>query len=613
MDSRIAVHITHEACRKYGGIGSVITGLCTNREFNEYFDRSVLYGPLFQVGAYGGASRQNQQASDPSAERPSLFAERPSVADAPPSEIPFEIIDCGDLLDPLCDKFGIDVIYGKRILVDESNPVSSRSVDVVLVDTEGMAADFVKEFKTSLQDSFAFSSLDYSEHELDQYLKMGIPYPEIMKCLYPQDATFYHFAHEFMGIPAILALLLSQKDRRDDRLIYYAHEIPPCRTAVESETGHDISFYNRMRLNRRRNRSFESVYGSQFHSCRAELVKCTVYCDRVIAVSELVLEEYLYFIPQVEKQKMRVVYNGIPVSHASFNRKMQSRKLLQRYVKNLIGYVPDYIFTHVSRSVVSKGIWRDIALLHVLDRLLQGRRQTAVYILLSTSAGSGRDAKAILDMEDRYGWPVTHHEGWPDLVGYESDIYRSIGLLNSRSKNLKGLYLNQFGFSRSACGARMPEQAEFIDLRMGSDAEFGLSIYEPFGISQLEVMPFGGIAVLSTSCGALSALQEYLGECGQKLYVPFDFIGGGQAAYEKAINGQTSLEQAPSEFIDSESGVTPNPMEIESAVIEKMGYQLMEILPKHDRDRRLAFEIAQQQAERLGWNNAVRVLNLRTL
>ena len=42
---------------------------------------------------------------------------------------------------------------------------------------------------------------------------------------------------------------------------------------------------------------------------------------------------------------------------------------------------------------------------------------------------------------------------------------------------------------------------EFKDIREGSDVEFGQSIYEPFGIAQVEPISFGGICVFSECCG----------------------------------------------------------------------------------------------------------------
>ena len=43
---------------------------------------------------------------------------------------------------------------------------------------------------------------------------------------------------------------------------------------------------------------------------------------------------------------------------------------------------------------------------------------------------------------------------------------------------------------------------------MGTDVEFGMSIYEPFGISQLEPLTFGGICVISSVCGCAGFVRD---------------------------------------------------------------------------------------------------------
>ena len=52
------------------------------------------------------------------------------------------------------------------------------------------------------------------------------------------------------------------------------------------------------------------------------------------------------------------------------------------------------------------------------------------------------------------------------------------------------------------------------DLRHGSDAEFGQSIYEPFGIAQIEPIGFGSLSVVSDVCGCLGFLQASAGKGG---------------------------------------------------------------------------------------------------
>ena len=82
---------------------------------------------------------------------------------------------------------------------------------------------------------------------------------------------------------------------------------------------------------------------------------------------------------------------------------------------------------------------------------------------------------------------------------------------NARSRNIKIVFINQFGFTQKSCGKRMPEEMEFIDIRKGSDVEFGQSVYEPFGISQLEPLTFGGICVFSSVCGCSGLLRDVAG------------------------------------------------------------------------------------------------------
>ena len=79
---------------------------------------------------------------------------------------------------------------------------------------------------------------------------------------------------------------------------------------------------------------------------------------------------------------------------------------------------------------------------------------------------------------------------------------------NARSRNVKVVFVNQFGFEQKVCGLRMPADMEFMDIRKGSDAEFGQSIYEPFGIAQVEPISFGGICVFSNVCGCAGFVDK---------------------------------------------------------------------------------------------------------
>jgi hypothetical protein len=115
-------------------------------------------------------------------------------------------------------------------------------------------------------------------------------------------------------------------------------------------------------------------------------------------------------------------------------------------------------------------------------------------------------------MEKWWRWPVAHRETPPDLSGGEAMLYAGIQEFNAKARNIKVLLINQFGFDRRTCGTRMPADIEFPDIRKGTDLEFGQSVYEPFGISMLEPLTFGGLCVVTNVCGHVGFLRDVCGE-----------------------------------------------------------------------------------------------------
>jgi hypothetical protein len=214
-----------------------------------------------------------------------------------------------------------------------------------------------------------------------------------------------------------------------------------------------------------------------------------------------VVQELRFLNPTFRTHSIDLVYNGVPAFPITLEEKLKSKQRLQKYAENLLGYKPDYVFTHVTRFVPSKGLWRDLHLLHHLDALLTANKKTAVFFVLSTEIGTGRSNEDAHRMEAAYGWPVHHWIGYPDLVGGEIGFNNGVVAFNAHTRAIKTVFVNQFGWSRKRCGIRMPEDMEFMDIRHGTDAEFGQSIYEPFGIAQVEPLSFGAICVISNVCG----------------------------------------------------------------------------------------------------------------
>jgi len=574
---KTAVHITHEAVQKLGGIGSVISGFSTTAEYRCFFDRTLLYGPLFSNAAYGASSV--------------------SLADEDPLTH-IERLDGGKLLRDIERKYGVEILYGRRLVRDDLDLGTSLTADVLLVGTESMRRGPLDRLKARLKNQYGLDCDRYYDWEFHHYLRLAVVYPELLFGLYPDETLFYHFAHEFMGVPSVLSVLLRREGAHRDRTIFYAHEISPCRIEVESHPGHDIAFYNTLRANRRASTTFEDEYGSRDHHYRAALVKLSRHFDHIFAVSDRVKEEYIYFVGDAAADKIKVVINGVPVRRIAAAEKEQSRRILLRYAENLLDFTPDFLFSHVSRLVVSKAIWRDLAFLSLLDDRLAASGRTGIYLLFSSLIGPGRTTDQILQMEKAYGWPLDHREGWPDLIASEAALYDQVCRFNARCRSIRAVYLNQFGLNREACGLRMPEEMCFLHLRMGSDAELGFSIYEPFGISQLEVIPFGGLAAISTSCGAADALRRRLPEGEGNAYLSFDFIGSVSETWSvDAIRSMTAKQR----------------IEIETEVFRREADRFYRALPDSSEQRERALSSALEHADRLGWEGIVRSVGLEEL
>ena len=389
----------------------------------------------------------------------------------------------------------------------------------------GCESTLISEFKFHLWENFGIrSDLYESDWDYQQYLRIAMPYLEIVERLYGTGSDFYHFAHEYMGVLSALAVLMA---KRKHKTIFVAHEVSPARTIVENMAGADISFYNLLKKGVEKSQSLEQVFGSQEKLSRSELVKRAEKFDRIFTVSDIVKNEYLFLCPQTPPEKIRVVYNGISARPITTTHKQHSRKILETYIDHLFNFTPDIILTHLARLVISKGIWRDISLLYHFDKILDEQNLKGAFILVSSLITTGRPSEDVSKMEAEYGWPVMHKVGWPDLEGGEVDIYNYLQVFNSRSRAIKAVFINQFGFDRIRCGQRVPADAEFADLRIGSDAELGFSIYEPFGIAQIETIPFGGVALLSSSCGCAPFLEKAFAKAPIKPFCITDFIGAG--------------------------------------------------------------------------------------
>lgn len=484
------VHVTHEAIQKIGGIGAVLQGLLTSRVYLSKVQRNLLVGP-FWPGEERGDQRLGPQGEV-------LYSSLDSLYRSPLAPRFREIEQ----------QFNVRIIYGRRRFVDKETGVVS-SPEVLLFDVSGYDINRLNAFKFQLWERFGIDSAKY-EHiwDYEQYMRIAQPAIASLHALGVGTALepAIILSHEYMGMPTVLAAIL-EGEGSNFRTIFHAHECATMRRIVEHHPGHDTMFYNVMRAAMAEGHYVDDVFGDQSDFYKHALIKAARFCDNIFAVGDYTLKEMRFLSADFASVDMQLAYNGVPHWRISVDEKMISRNKLRKYASNLLGYEPDYVFTHVTRLVPSKGLWRDLRVLEHVETMLRQRNETAILFTLSTEVPARRPDD-ILKMEEHYHWPVVHREGLPDLSNGEAAYYQGVQEFNARSRNVKVVFVNQFGWEQRLCGKRMPADMEFMDIRKGSDAEFGQSIYEPFGIAQVEPISFGGICVFSNVCGCAGFVDK---------------------------------------------------------------------------------------------------------
>ncbi|MBN1508230.1 MAG: hypothetical protein JW955_15380 [Sedimentisphaerales bacterium] len=570
-EENIAVHVTHEAAGKIGGIGAVLQGFFTCPSYLEAVGRSILVSPLFTTEG----SVETRLGED--------------------GEVLYSSID--GLINPgyssafrkIESLYNVGIVYGRRAFVDVQTGIRS-SPEVVLIDVRYMDVGMLNEFKRRLFEEFGVQSHLY-EHlwEYEQYVRLAAPAIAVLKALGAVEGRTTIISHEFMGMPTALAAILEPYCHF--RTVFYAHEVATMRRIVEEHAGHDTMFYNLIQQAHKDHLYVNEVFGNQATYFKHSLVEASKYCDHIYAVGDYVADELRFLAPEFETTDIDIVYNGVPAYETSVADKLTSKEKLRRYCETLLGYQPDYVFTHVTRLVRSKGLWRDLNVLSELDKVIGPQGQTAVFLLLSTEVSRRRSCD-IYHMEATYGWPVAHREGWPDLSGGEADFYTAIQRFNAGSRNIKAVFINQFGFDRTSCGEHMPGDMEFIDIRRGSDVEFGQSIYEPFGIAQLEPLTFGGICVFSSVCGCAGFVRDVTAGQPVKNIIVADYTRLGDHQYADIED----LLQIDRRVRDR----------IEAAESTRVAEEIIERLPKNEAELETLISDGHRLACNMSWDVVVR-------
>lgn len=566
-------HVTHEAVVKIGGIGTVLEGLITSEDYDAAVDRTLLICPLFT--REGGVDSRLGEHGDV------LYSSIDGRTSDPHSH-DFREIE---------HRFFVRIVYGRRLLRD---PLTGREArpEVALIDVGHMNTLEVDGFKKRLYDHFGIDSRRYEDSwDYEQYVRLAEPALAVVRALGLNTGTQQCaiIGHEFMGMPT--ALCAKSHPEWNMRTAYHAHEVPTARKIVEEHPAHDTMFYNVLKKGAEQGLQFADLFGDQFGYYRHALAEASRHLDVTLAVGDYVSLELKLLSPAMDADKIKLVYNGIPAYELSRDEAAASKRRLQDYAEKLLGDRPDYIFTHVTRMTLSKGLWQDVCLMNHIEQAFRKLGKTAVLFVLSTEIGGPRRQEDILRIESEWDWPVAHREGLPDLTGGEALFYQHVQSFNARARQCKIIFINQFGFDHLTCGRRIPEDMRFQDIRRGSDVEFGLSIYEPFGIAQVEALSFGSICVMSSACGCRFFAEKAAGPEGSPNIIVADYTD--YRAEPDTIEGFKSLtREARHAFAES--------------VAEDAAQRILRRLPRTPEEKAAFLKRGAELAHRMSWDVVAR-------
>ena len=594
----IVVHVTHEAVEKIGGIGAVIAGLMTAESYQKTVTRTVLLGPLLQT---------DRPVNLRLGEGGHVVYSSLDAVTTPPWREKFR---------PIEKTYDVGIIYGKRLISDPCNG-KSLEAEVLLVDVFHSNKDRLNLFKAELFKKFAVPSQDFEKiWEYEQYVRLAEPGFEALKAIGCNGGKrrVVLLSHEYMGMPLALKAVLAGS--ANTRTVFYAHEVASVRPIVEKMPGHDTMFYNVMDRAVQQNRTMEEIFPGVFGNYKHPLVKAARYCDHIFAVGDYIEAELRFLDPHFRTKDIDLVYNGIPAMPLTLDEKRASRGRMLSYAQNLFGRRPNWIFTHVCRPVLSKAIWRDLRFLHEMEPLLAARDEQAVFFMLGTLGGQRR-SQDIRHMERLYGWPVAHEVGYPDLCGGEEVLGEIFDYFNRDHKAIRAVLINQWDWNPKVCGDRMPADMTFGDIRRGTDLEFGLSVYEPFGIAQFEALSFGAICVVSNVCGCMGFARKTTGN--KALRHSGKPTLDSPASMPQCLNAGSSCKniveanflQLPDEFagksIDDLLALSIEARDrIESSEGRRLAPVLVDSLPRNDQAMREIIDAGYELARKMSWEHVVR-------
>jgi hypothetical protein len=569
-DGYTLCHVTHEAVDHIGGIGTVLEGLMISPVYKKHVKRSILIGPTATHIATDPQDRLGAHGQV-------LYSSIDNI----------DINNLASRFQPVEWAFNVKIVYGKR---QYERPGTGRTgeSEVLLIDVFQPNTDRLNVFKHRLWETFNLDSGRYEKAwDYEEYVRLAEPaFYALMALKDKNEQPWVMFGHEFMGMPSVLQAILDGNG--DFYTVFHAHECATARRLVEDHPGHDTMFYNVLDQAQSQGLYVDDVFSNLNKLLRHALVSRSHLCDGIIAVGDRTRDELKFLTAKFDDEPIDLVYNGLPLLQMSLKEKLASRKMLLEYATKLIGQEPDLLMTHVTRPVISKGLWRDLKVCHALnDRLVKENKKAILFIL--TSGAGVRRKHDIRHMEHRYGWPRHHQEGYPDLVGPEIDLNNDVEAFNANHTAVQIIVVNQFGWSHDCIGDQLPANMDIADLRRATDVEFGMATYEPFGISPLEPLGAGAICVITNVCGCSGFVKHATEGKGTPLVIEADFT---QLQTPRNIEALLAMTQQDRD-------------QIEQQVSEHIANTLLDRVPWDDDQRSQLLDLGQELIQQMGWDQVI--------
>ncbi|NBD13440.1 glycosyltransferase family protein [Corallococcus silvisoli] len=601
----LLVHLSHEATRTRGGMGVVLEHLLAAPEYRQAFPRTLLVSPAVRPCGPGSYASEASLVHDLEAHGEVFYSglrrnnperwtrvfrpleEKHDVSfvygrrDAPGGPVEVLLVDVTDVLRGhrvrmgtlprflarLHTLFGVDLVFDCR----GRRPAPWRMLSRVWRQRHGTRLGAAPWVNRLFRRAVRHGLVDAPPLDHDAMLAVTLAEPvfDALERLRSRDgAGTVLLAQEHLSLPLAYKALLDGRDWC--RTVYYAGEVRTPRALVESgEQGQgasDARYYNIQRLGLEAGRTLDEVYPVGAWPS-FQILRNGHLCDRVGAVSASVADELRFLDTRYALHPVTVVPHGHRPIETGWDAKEAARARVLRHARKHWGKDFRLLLTHIARDEVCKGLWRDVDVCEHLATLLPPERKPALLVMVTE-------------------W----NEAEP------SDNLRSVKArveaFNAKDTGVHIALVNQPAW---------PEGLDFTrdDLHRATEVSLGQSLYESYGLAQLEALGCGAICVISGVSGARRALRavcerQRLSESAHPNLVVADPVADARdAGLAHTVEAWKAL--APAVL-----------REQELRTAERVAEEVVRRLPRDAHEGRLLLATGWALSERLGWEPLIR-------